>query len=148
MWVEALVEQRPERGNGNRTEDDGVHVEDRRGQARLGAEQQPLHQEQRCARRKDDRNNARRPETPKQPSRDLCGEYGENRCTGHEVRKALYREVRKEQPIADRVSSNLLRDERSRGDGRGKRNLLLAHGTSLPICPSSRVARALASSYS
>ena len=148
MRVEALVEQRPESRNRNPAQHTGVHVEERRRCPRLPAEKRPLHQEQSRVRRKEDGNKPHWAEPGKQPSRELCGADGQDGCTGNEVGKALNREEGQEESIADGVPPHLLCDERRRSERRGHSRPGLGHGTSLPICPSSRVARTLASSYS
>ena len=148
MRVEPLVEQGPERGDRNPAQHAGVQVEEHRRRPRLRAEKQPLDQEQCRVRRNDRGNRPRRAQPGQQPSGEVRGDDREHGRSRDEIGEALNLEERQEQPVADGVSANLLRDERRRGQRRDQVWLPIDHDALLPTRSSSPVTSTRASSYS
>ena len=109
-----------------------MEIEDDRCRLRQRAEQHPLGEEQCPAGREHGRDDANGAEAREQTTRGVRGRDCEDGGGSHEIRQARDRKGGQEQPVPEGVRSDLLRDERGRGEGRENIRTALDHRTASP----------------
>ena len=118
--VEALVEERPPRRDGDAAQNGVVEVEDRRRRTGHRLEERPLQQEERTTRRQEPGHDPHRTQAGQQTARPDRRRKRQSGGGGREPGQGGDVEVRQEESVAAGVRRDLLRDQ-NRGD-RGRQS--------------------------
>ena len=91
-----------------------MNVDEAGRDPRVHAEQTPFRQEQGRVKAQDEGDDASRAESGQKTAGQFRCRNGKDRYRGHEIRKARDLKPREEEPIANGVGRDLLRDQRAR----------------------------------